>query len=63
MEKGNSFIRNLDIDNMVTPSAMEEKVRYVMNYIDSTQENLMTLLNNNIELKCKEATDSLKLLM
>lgn len=35
MEKGNSFIRNLDINNMVTPSAMEEKIRFVMNYVDN----------------------------
>ena len=27
IEKGNSFIRNLDLEAMVTPGALEEKVR------------------------------------
>ena len=63
IEKGNSFIRNLDLENMVTPGALEEKVRYEINFVETKLENMRTQLMNNLEVRSKEITDSLTALI
>ena len=58
IEKGNSFIRNLDLEAMVTPGGLEEKVRMEINFVETKLENMRTSLMNNLELRCKEVTDT-----
>ena len=57
IEKGNSFIRNLDLENMVTPADMEVKIQMETNNIETKLENMRTSMMNNFELRCKDVTD------
>ena len=54
IEKGNAFIRTLDLEAMVTPGALEEKVRMEISNIETKLDGLKTLLTNNYETQCKE---------
>ena len=58
IEKGNSFIRNLDLENMVTPGGLEEKVRQEILFVDTKMENIRTTLMNTIETRCKEVVEN-----
>ena len=63
IEKGNSFIRNLDLEAMVTPDGLETKVRMEIDFVATNQENMRTAMMNNFELRCKEVTDKCQALV
>ena len=58
IEKGNSFIRNLDLEAMVTPGALEEKVRMEIQFVDTKMEDIRNGLMNMIETRCKEVVEN-----
>ena len=49
MERGNAFIRNLDLEAMVTPGFLEERVRMETNFLETKQENIKTTLVNKFK--------------
>lgn len=60
IEKGNTFIRNLDLESMVTPGVLESKVREESKFLQEKQESMRTILINSIETRQKEVTDRCK---
>lgn len=63
IEKGNSFIRNLDLEAMVTPGVLEEKVRMEFKFLEDRLETMRTQLTNNLEQRCLDVTDKLTVLI
>lgn len=57
IEKGNTFIRNLDLEAMVTPGVLETKVREEAVFQRDKMESMRTIIVSQIEMRKKEVTD------
>ena len=58
MEKGNAIIRNLDLEAMVTPRFLYDKLLIEKKYLEMNQENMGKSLMNTFDLRFKEVTDN-----
>ena len=57
MEKGNAIIRNLDLEAMVTPRFLYDKLLIEKKNLEMSQENMGKSLSNTFDLRFKEVTD------
>ena len=58
MEKGNAIIRNLDLEAMVTPRFLYDKLLIEKKYLEMNQENMGKALTNTFDLRLKEVTEN-----
>ena len=54
IEKGNAILRNLDLDTLVTPGQLEEKVRLETNMVLQSTEFERTNIVNMFEERYKQ---------
>ena len=57
IEKGNAVLRNLDLDTLVTPGALEQKVRLETNMVLQSTEFERTNIVNMFEERYKQVYD------